>query len=175
MDERLPEAQPAGASHPAKYEAPHMLEYMGPQSEPVKLPSGWQPSQAVMAAMLTIGSGLLGGTLNVGRHNPAPIFILPVVGGAAWYVIARLRSRKRTAMFWRIQLLLAACMCLYGTVAFVIVCEGSMTYELDHPSNRRAELEPITWGVGWFILAELGALVQRFVRSRRNLDGRSAS
>ena len=143
---------------------PPTLDYMRPL--PVEATPRTSPSPEFLAMMLVFGSAFVGG-LSSGRGGVRPFCIFPVVGGTLWYVIARLSRRKRTGMFRRVGMFVATCFCIFGTAAFIIRCQGNISYEWDHPSDARDSLWFVAFGVVWFILAELGALLQRVQTNRR--------
>jgi hypothetical protein len=118
------------------------------------------------AVALVLCSFMGGACLNVFQHRDDDVGGLlgtwGVLGGILWYVVARMRRRKNMRLVWKVQLVLATLLCMFGALRLT---EHVRDFLDRHRTPWYIQHRRLEWGwvlpggIGWFVAAEIAAAI----------------
>ena len=153
---------PTLAPHSAAPVAVPVIEYASPSTS-YRLTVFTEFPGEYWATVLVASSTIIGSFANSAIRGAGLLFMPPVVAGTLWYVVHRVRRRKRTRLVWKVQLVIASLLCIASTVGAVFEVEGFPVYLWWNYGRARDWADVVFSGVAWFIAAEAAAWVDRRV------------
>ena len=138
-----------------------VINYATP-STPARRAFAKSPPQEVWACWLIVGSVCIGSVANDVSRGAGVLLMPGVTAGVVWYVVVRLRRRKRTRLLWKAQLLLATLVCAFGTMGVVFATDGEPHLWRNYRAADRWATAVMV-GIAWFAAAELAVVVDRWL------------